>query len=758
MAAEISTLGLLRRYIFPAARRIKMRQIRAKTGQRVMLSAAVLAFAVLSYRVLRKETQKGWITYQREFQKLCEEKILAKIEDPEENNNPSSREMWEKQLRELNSTRPHLRQVFLPDANIRDLCTTCHLGVGNPLFTDAPEPFRTHPGKILEQHPVEKFGCTVCHNGQGVGTSTRAAHGLEETWFDPLIPGKYLQSTCIGCHETPYGLEGADRIEAGRSAFAKYGCYGCHSVRGFENPPKFAPPFEGFRDKLSDERWMLSWLRTPGKMRPKTIMPAFKLTDEEISHLTAFVLSLKSERDYPKVDLSTASQEDGERLFTELGCKACHSPKRDEGSLTRRVPNLADAGVKLNADWIFEYLKDPKAYNPDTRMPKPDITEADRRNLTAYLTALKDNSEIVSSESLTTREASIQNGEKLVQLHGCYGCHKLSALEKAPLPAVEVAEVAKKALDELPFGNSPVQRTKWDWIYNKIEKPRIYETEDMPLKMPDYQFDESELEGLTTFYLYNNPFKLPERYMLAATQSQQRGQAGEWIVTESNCRGCHMFEEASKPRIDNFIGLKTYVPPRLVGEGEKVQPQWAFQFLTKPLPMRPWLKMRMPNFSFAYDQVESLIGYFSVMAESHENARVPYVLLPRKEEIPQIEIDMGEYRVRSDKCMQCHPISLEAGLPEDVKLEDLSINLMLAKTRLRSEWIKNFLRDPDKYAGAGTKMPYVFYTPEGVPRVSDAEMWIDYVTNYIMIMEEVPQPLPEEEEPEEEIDWTEMEY
>jgi hypothetical protein len=46
--------------------------------------------------------------------------------------------------------------------------------------------------------------------------------------------------------------------------------------------------------------------------------------------------------------------------------------------------------------------------------------------------------------------------------------------------------------------------------------------------------------------------------------------------TENNRRGCHMFEEDAKPRIDQFIGLKTYVPPRLVGEGEKVQPQWAF--------------------------------------------------------------------------------------------------------------------------------------------------------------------------------------
>jgi cytochrome c2 len=247
--------------------------------------------------------------------------------------------------------------------------------------------------------------------------------------------------------------------------------------------------------------------------------------------------------------------------------------------------------------------------------------------------------------------------------------------------------------------------------------------------------------------------------MLAATEAQGEGQAGEWIVTENNCRGCHMFDEKVKPRIDQFIGLKTYVPPRLVGEGQKVQPQWAFQYLTKPIPMRPWLKMRMPTFSFSYEQAQNLVGYFSAVDSAPQEARAPYVLIPQKEEIPKLDRDMGEYRLLADKCMQCHPISLEGGLPPDVKLEDLSINLMISKNRLRFEWIKNFMRNPDKYAGSGTKMPYVYYSPEGVPRVSDAEMWIDLVAKYLMIMEKAPVAPPKEPgEKEEEVDWTQEGY
>jgi mono/diheme cytochrome c family protein len=736
-----------------------MSLIRAKTNQRIFFLLTVLIFAALSYYTFKKETQRKWVAYQYRFRDLYEEKILEQLGDPALQDAPLERDKWEKQLRDLKSSRPHLRRIYLPDADARDLCTSCHLGINNPLFVDAPQPFKTHPGGVLEKHPIEKFGCTVCHNGQGVGTTTEAAHGLEDTWYNPLIPKQYLQSTCIGCHESSYGLNGAEELEKGRQTFIKYGCYGCHTARGLDNPPKFAPPFEGIREKVSEDRWMLSWLREPNKMRPETVMPAFKLTDEEIRDITAFVLSLESVAAYPPVDLSGASAPEGERLFTELGCRACHSPTKDEGSLTRRVPKLFDAGVKLNQNWIFKYLENPRAYNPETRMPTLDITENDRRNLTAYLSSLTGNSDIVTAEKLTMQGASVENGEKLVQTQGCYGCHKVNALEEAPLAGVAVAEVAHKAMDELPFGYSTVEQTKWDWLFNKIKTPRIFETEDMPLKMPDYIFEAAELERLTTFYLYNDQLHLPEHYMHATNETRHRGQEGDWIITENNCRGCHMFEVNLAPRIDGFIGLKTYVPPRLVGEGEKVQPQWTFQYLNSPTAMRPWLNMRMPNFSFTYEQLQTLINYFAVAAESRANARTPYVLLPQKVEIPQIELEMGEYRLLADKCMQCHPVSLDGGLPEDVNLEDLSINLMLAKDRLRPEWIKNFLRNPDKYAGAGTKMPYVFYTPDGTPKVSDAEMWIDYITNYLMVMEDIPQPLPEEEEEtEEEVDWTQMEY
>ena len=138
-----------------------MSLIRAKTGQRILFAATVVVLAVLSYLVFRAETQSEWIAYQREFKDVYRSKILERLDDPEVADDPLAKGKWEKQLRELNAARPGIQRIYLPGAHVRDLCTTCHLGIDNPLFADAPEPLTSHPGRMLDYHPPQQFGCTL---------------------------------------------------------------------------------------------------------------------------------------------------------------------------------------------------------------------------------------------------------------------------------------------------------------------------------------------------------------------------------------------------------------------------------------------------------------------------------------------------------------------------------------------------------------------------------------------------------------------
>ena len=88
-----------------------------------------------------------------------------------------------------------------------DRCHTCHMGVDNGLYTasNIEAPFRTHPRRdvMMKAHPIDKFGCTACHQGQGRATDDLAhsgwqlevKHGHERWhyvgdhyWEDPMLP------------------------------------------------------------------------------------------------------------------------------------------------------------------------------------------------------------------------------------------------------------------------------------------------------------------------------------------------------------------------------------------------------------------------------------------------------------------------------------------------------------------------------------------------------------------------------------------
>jgi len=70
-----------------------------------------------------------------------------------------------------------LQQIWVADLERADRCTTCHQAINWKGFEKAEQPWQTHPAEPLKTHPVEKFGCTSCHGGQGWAIDTAAAHG-----------------------------------------------------------------------------------------------------------------------------------------------------------------------------------------------------------------------------------------------------------------------------------------------------------------------------------------------------------------------------------------------------------------------------------------------------------------------------------------------------------------------------------------------------------------------------------------------------
>src|SRR5580704_13749452 len=101
--------------------------------------------------------------------------------------------------------------------------------------TDAP--FASHPDPdLLKYHPLEKFGCSPCHGGNGRALDTvEKAHGRYEHWLWPLYYPENEEAGCQQCHASDMVTEHGPVITRARELYRIKGCIGCHRYQGFDN-------------------------------------------------------------------------------------------------------------------------------------------------------------------------------------------------------------------------------------------------------------------------------------------------------------------------------------------------------------------------------------------------------------------------------------------------------------------------------------------------------------------------------------------
>ncbi len=272
-----------------------------------IFAAAVIFILIVLIVIFYKENNKEWMHYQKSYN----EKMAAKLNDPSYLKTPFK-----------------IEQIWLPQLNTTDRCMTCHLGVSNPLAVDEPQPLTSHPGDFLKTHPVEKFGCTICHQGDGQVVSVEETHGAVHHLNRQLLAKEYSQASCPKCHielhdasVTVKDFPGAAAFFNGRDLSNQLGCKGCHNING--DGGTIGPELTGLGSKTelafflihdfnhveghhTMSHWIYEHFLDPQKIVPgnpelsfaATIMPNFGLTEEQAKVLTIYTLGLRD----PKVE------------------------------------------------------------------------------------------------------------------------------------------------------------------------------------------------------------------------------------------------------------------------------------------------------------------------------------------------------------------------------------------------------------------------------------------------------------------------
>jgi len=256
-----------------------------------------------------------------------------------------------------------IQQIWVAALGRTDRCPTCHLGMSWKGLEREPNPYRSHPVKILEKHPLAEFGCTVCHGGQGYGTTEESAHATQEfNWEEPLL-GKELgelylisdraaleQIHCNSCHRYDRKTDGAAYINSAKELVHQKGCRSCHKINGrggvigpdlmFEgdqNPEQF--DYSRLSGVPSVFSWHVGHFKDPKSMVATTVMPNFGFGSREAQALSMLVMSWRRQtfpiRYLPGVqlaDLPTPEEAEKEKqmltgpgaFFVRKGCFICH--------------------------------------------------------------------------------------------------------------------------------------------------------------------------------------------------------------------------------------------------------------------------------------------------------------------------------------------------------------------------------------------------------------------------------------------------
>jgi cbb3-type cytochrome oxidase cytochrome c subunit len=667
-----------------------------------------------------------------------------------------------------------IQQLILPDVvddvNFKtvpkmDRCTTCHLGIDREAFQKYPQPFTTHPNLDAylgskSSHPIDRIGCTVCHDGMGQSVSFRdAAHtptgekqketwekkyGWEEPhqWDFPMLPTKMTDASCAKCHKQEIYIPKAAALNVAYATFERAGCYACHKTRGFDTVRKPGPILTKIESKLTKD-WVKNWIRNPHAVKPTTWMPRIWYNSNssspqdavrnevEINAAVNYLFANSEKWDPPAKNPPRGNAKDGEKIIKSIGCQGCHVV--GEGSREEAGPHrtfgqpLENIGAKTSYEWVFNWVRDPKHYNPNTYMPNLRLTDAQAADVATYLMTLKGSAGDQPKATYTQKDVDdtlldyytalmpaedakaavakldanakqVDLGQKVINRYGCFSCHEIKGFEKTQPIGTDLSEEGSKLVTRLDFGfvTDIPHTSKLGWFGRKLHNPREFDEGRVlqpleKLRMPNFDFSDVEVERLLTAIMSFQRDTQPIQSYPPKSARADYTVAGRTLTHRRNCVGCHKIEDDGgdflKLLTDDSLG-----PPRLTPEGARVQPDWLYAFLRGPIQIRPWIDVHMPTFGLDDQNLNGVIHYFQAVSNNLEQFRT-------YDEVAK-ENPAGKVLFEKLQCQKCHVLGT---IPKDQPTSNLAPDLRMVHDRLNPDWLLPWLKNPASFL-PGTRM------------------------------------------------------
>ena len=388
----------------------------------------------------------------------------------------------------------------------------------------------------------------------------------------------------------------------------------------------------------------------------------------------------------------------GKRLFVELGCHGCHLA--DGYQKEKKVgPSLMKIAAKVNPSWLYRWIKKPREYLPETRMPNFNLSDEDVVSVSAYLMSSSEKGYKLSKKFTSGDK---ENGKELFESIGCLACHTLEG--KGEKFAPDLSRIANKV--------------NADWIVTWLSDQKHYNDKST---MPFLRLKEKEASDIAAYLM---EFGKPEHMhgIEAMLKNPDSIAKGEVIVRRRGCFACHDIKGMEKEgRIAPELSAFGNKQVRELEFGDTHIPHtwtsWAKTKLKNPLSYRTERILdKMPNFHLADDEIEALV----VLLKGFNGVKIPdkyRKILTDKEQT----LERGRRLTTKYNCKGCHVVEGDGGIIQKYVRgkqnypPPLDMGLYHVGERIKGSWIYSFLKKPTPVRTWLTvKMPTFNLTDEEV--------------------------------------------
>src|SRR5581483_7723869 len=253
----------------------------------------------------------------------------------------------------------HWLWPLFPKENVEAGCQTCH--AADMVLVSGDVGGTISEGKDL----FRQRGCMGCHRYEGYDKEPEDLLAInqqikldEQQKKDNIKEAAYLMKQADQASTNDEANRLNDKATALKVTNSKLDLQmvsldeRSHSL--MQDMKKVGPNLKDVRLKLN-RNWIPVWLKKPTDFRPTTKMPNFRLTDDQIKAISAYLWQSGLSDPLPKQKPGNAAN--GKELFETRGCLACHSiGEGDQMQGGTFAANLTRVGEKANYDYLVRWV------------------------------------------------------------------------------------------------------------------------------------------------------------------------------------------------------------------------------------------------------------------------------------------------------------------------------------------------------------------------------------------------------------------